>query len=60
MKAQAALCIRADSPWPLLYAYTYCESVCKSDQNEKFSLSHSTYTVQQEPIQLAHRKYGQR
>ena len=60
VKAQAAPCIGTDSPWPSLYAFTKCESVCKSDQNEKFSLIHSTYTVQQEPIQLAHRKYGQR
>ena len=40
-KAQAGLRIGTDSPGPSLYAYTKCESVCKSDQNEKFSLSHS-------------------
>ena len=41
MKAQASLRIGTDSPVPSLYAYTRCESVCKSDQNNKLSLSHS-------------------
>ena len=41
MKPQASLRIRTDSPGPSLYAYTRCESVCKSDQNNKLSLSHS-------------------
>ena len=41
VKAQASLRIGTDSQGPSLYAYTRCESVCKSDQNEKFSLSHS-------------------
>ena len=41
MKAQASLRIGTDSPGPTLYAYTRCESECKSDQNNKLSLSHS-------------------
>ena len=41
MNAQTSLCIGTDSPEPSLYAYTSCESVCQSDQNKKFSLSHS-------------------
>ena len=41
VKAQASLGIGTDSPGPSLYAYTRCESVCKSDQNNKLSLSHS-------------------
>ena len=41
MNAQTSLRIATDSPGPSLYAYTSCESVCKSDQNKKFSLSHS-------------------
>ena len=41
MNAQTSLRIGTDSPWPSLYAYTSCESVCQSDQNKKFSLSHS-------------------
>ena len=41
VKPQASLHIGTESPGPSLYAYTRCESVCKSDQNEKFSLSHS-------------------
>ena len=41
VKAQASLRIGTDSPGPSLYAYTRCESVCKSDQNNKLSLSHS-------------------
>ena len=41
VKAQTSLRIGTDSPGPSLYAYTRCESVCKSDQNNKLSLSHS-------------------
>ena len=41
MNAQTSLRIGTDSTGPTLYAYTRCESVCKSDQNEKLSLSHS-------------------
>ena len=41
MNAQTSLRIGTDSPEPSLYAYTSCKSVCQSDQNKKFSLSHS-------------------
>ena len=41
MNAQTSLRIGTDSPGPSLYAYTSCDNVCKSDQNKKFSLSHS-------------------
>ena len=41
VNAQTSLRIGTDSPGPSLYAYTRCESVCKSDQNNKLSLSHS-------------------
>ena len=41
MNAQAGLRICTDSPGPSLYAYTKSESVCKSDINNKLSLSHS-------------------
>ena len=41
MNAQMSLRIGTDSTGPTLYAFTRCECVCKSDQNEKLSLSHS-------------------
>ena len=41
MNAQTSLRIGTDSTGPTLYAFTGCECVCKSDQNEKLSLSHS-------------------
>ena len=34
VKTQASLRIGTDSPGPSLYAYTKCESVCKSDQKQ--------------------------
>ena len=41
MKVQESLHIDTVSPGPTFYAKTKCESVCKSDQNEKLSLSHN-------------------